>query len=144
MATLVDDGWLWLTDGVDTLKLACVNVTWDILRFPNIDHYEGDFHLGYDLKRKYILVKVNQIIFDTYAKRKTAINTLNTWQDSGLIDLQIQRKSTGAFEEFVGSNTTLPSLMKYGLKNVQKVVNGDREFYIIGKVDFEQKAATTA
>lgn len=144
MATLIDQGWLYVSNGTDIMKLACVKIKWDYVRNPKITHTEGGYHMGYDLLKKWIVIKVSKILFKTYAHRKTALDTLNSWQDSGPYTLKIQRKSTGQFEEWEGSNTSLSVLSTTGFRDIEKLSNRNQEVYSFGKVIFEQTGATSA
>jgi hypothetical protein len=143
MATLINDGWLYLTDGSDIMKLACEQITIDEDREPDITHYTGGGHYGYDLGSRWIIIKVKNIVFKTKANRETAVEKLDSWQAAGTITLKIQASSSEAYEKIDGSNTTLP-VLHYGPKKQEKIAKGDGTVYVIGQIKFEQAGAASA
>ena len=138
MATLINDGWLYLSNGVDIMNLACREISWDIIRAPTISHEVGGFSYGYDLGEEWVMIKVSGIILKSNADVVTFISKFNTWQSSGPISLKIQRNSSVAYEKLDGVYTTFPVLSSKGLSGVKKIAKENGVTYEIGKVMFEQ------
>lgn len=143
MATLINDGWLYLSNGVDIMNLACRNISWDIIRSPTISHEVGGLSYGYDLGEKYIMVKVSGILFGSNADAVTFTLKFNSWLDSGLINLKIQRNTSTAYEKLDGVNTIFPVLSPKGLSGINKIAKEDGVIYEVGKVAFEQAGAAS-
>ena len=144
MANLIEDGWLHLTNGIDTMELACREIKWDVLRAPDITHEVGGWNFGYDLGIKFVIVKVSGILFDTNAKVGIFIDKLNEWLDSGTISLKVQRNTGGSFEPLDGTNTSYPMLSPKGASGIQKIAKENGTVYEVSKCDFEQAGAASA
>lgn len=144
MANLINDGWLYLSNGTDDMKLACREIKWDILRDPDINHEVGGWNFGYDLGTKYIIVKPSGILFKTNADVSTFIDKLNEWLDLGTITLKIQRNTGGNFEALDGTNTSFPVLSPKGASGIQKIAKENGTVYEVSKCDFEQAGAASA
>ena len=138
MATLINNGWLYLSNGIDIMNLACREIKWDIFRDPTISHEVGGLNYGYDLGTKYIIVSVSGILFKNNADVNTFNEKLNSWLDSGPIDLKIQRNTGGAYEKLDGVNTVLPVLSSKGWSGIRKIAKENGVVYEVGKVAFEQ------
>lgn len=136
MATIIDKGWLWLTNGVDTLKLAAEQVFWDEVRDPQISHYPG-FSFGYDQDTNYYLFTVKRLYFDSHSSYDNFKTYVNTWQVAAPFTLKIQRASTGEFESPDGTYEEY-QVLHLGMKKCYKVVNGDEEFYVVENMQFEE------
>ena len=144
MATLINSGWLYLTNGIDIMKLACRGVKIDSIRDPTITHEVGGLSYGYDLGTEFYLVTVSGILFKNVTDKDTFVEKFNAWLNSGPIDLKIQRKTTGEYEKIDGVNTVLPVLSSKGLGGIQKIAKEDGEVYEVGKTIFEQTGALSA
>lgn len=138
MANLIEDGWLHLSDGSDTMKLACRTIKWDTIFQPDISHYEGGFSFGYDLGTNWVMIKVSGIIFKTNADLTIFQTKLSAWQVAGTIRLSVQRKAAGTLETLDASNTIFPVLASKGYSDVTKIEGEDGEHYEVGKIQFEQ------
>ena len=138
MANLIEDGWLILSNGTDTLELACREIKWDVILNPTLDHYEGKFSLGYDLSIEFFIFQVSGILFDTNAKYKIFAAKILDWQHTSPFTLKIQRTLAGAFEYPDGTYITYTVLLQKGFAGAQKISKGDQEYYEIGKVIFEE------
>lgn len=138
MATLINDGWLYLTNGIDIMRLACREISWDIIRDPTIVHEVGGLSYGYDLGTKYIMIKVSGILFGNNADVNTFNEKLNSWLDSGPIDLKIQRNTSVAYEKLDGVNTVFPVLVPKGISGIKKIAKENGVVYEVGKVSFAQ------
>ena len=144
MATLINDGWLYLSDGTDIMMLACREISYDIIRDPDINHDVGALSYGYDMGEKWIQIKVSGIILKTEANKNTFVDKYNSWLDSGLIYLKIQRNTGGAFDKLDGTNTRVEVLSPKGLLGIQKIAKENGVIYEIGKVVFEQSGSLSA
>jgi len=138
MADLIVDGWLHIGNGTDWMKLACREIKWDRIRNPEISHYEGGFSFGYDMGKKWLVVKVSGMIFETNADVNIFNVNLDSWLDSGPILLKIQRTKAGAFEDLIGTHETVQVLVQKGWSDITKIEHEDGETYEIGKIVFEQ------
>ena len=138
MATIIDDGYLELTDGTDTLKLACEEIIVDMVLKPKMKHYEGGTNLGYDLGVNYFIFKVSGVILDSYTKFKNCISYLKSWQASAPFSLKIKRDTTN-YTEWDGSNTTFKVLVKGGLKALEALsITQFEDVWYIGNITFEE------
>lgn len=138
MATLINNGWLYLSDGTDEMKLACREIKWDAMREPEIIHEVGGWSYGYDLDIDYLIIKVSGILFKTSADHVIFETKLRSWQKSGVINLKVQRKVAGDFEPLDGTYTQIQVLAQKGWQDIQKIANEDGEVYEIGKIAFEE------
>lgn len=144
MVDIIDGGWLWLTDGVDYLKLACVEIEHDIMVDPKIEHYFGGTHTGYDLGKKWLVVKISQIKCKSHTDFSTIIDTLMDWQAAETITLSIVRNTSNNKIELDGDNTNFPVLIaKPGLKGLKKTSPDNQDRYELGSLKFEQIGAAS-
>lgn len=141
MANLINDGWLYLSNGTDDMKLACREIKWDIIRDPEIVHEIGAWNYGYDLGTKFVVLKVSGILFKTNANVNTFNEKFNEWLSSGTITLKVQRNTTGDYEKLDGTYTSFPVLSPKGASGIQKIAKANGTIYEVGKVDFEQAGA---
>lgn len=138
MANLIEDGWLHLGNGTDTMKLACRTIKWDTIMQPDISHYEGGMSFGYDLGVNWLMVKVSGIILSSNSDVTIFQTKLSAWQLAGTLQLSIQRKAAGTLETLDASNTIFPVLASKGYSDVTKIEGEDGETYEVGKIQFEQ------
>lgn len=139
MATLISNGWLELTNGVDTMLLffkRCLA----IFNFkPTIKHYSGKAHLGYSLEKQWLEWKVENIILEDHSDFSTFVDTIKDWQSDEPFTLKVKR-SSGSYIEWDGDNTSFLVLVAPpGLNQMEKKSPGDQDgpFYI-RFVKFEQ------
>ena len=137
MANLIEDGWLHLTDGSDTMKLACREIKWDTIFTPDITHFEGGVSFGYDLGVDWLTVKVSGIIFKTNAAFTIFNTKIRAWQKTGF-SLKVQRKAAGDFEPLDGTHTIFPVLLPKGYSDATKIEHAEGETYEVGKAQFDQ------
>lgn len=138
MATLINKGWLYVSNGTDIMKLACLKVTYDLIFNPTISHNLGGINYGYDLSELYAMFKVTRLIFNTEADRSTFISNIISWQQTAPFTFKIQRNTSGNYEKLDGTNTSVLVLIDKGLKNIEKITPGDQERYVINDVLFVQ------
>jgi len=144
MATLINDGWLYLSNGTDDMKLACREIEWDCIRDPDITHEVGGWDYGYDLGINYYIVKVSGILFKSATDKDTFVQKLNSWLGISTITLKIQKNTGGSYEKIDGTNTTLPVLCPKGWSGIKKLAKENGVVYEIGKVQFEQAGSMSA
>lgn len=139
MTDIVVDGWLWLTDGVDYLKLQCKVIMWDFMLDPVISHYFGGSHFGYDLGKRWLVVKAEEILIKSHIDYSNIVDYLKDWQAAGTITLSVVRNSSNNKIELDGDNTDFTVLIKKpGFKGMEKLSPGDQDKYGIGSITFEQ------
>jgi hypothetical protein len=126
------------------MKLACREISWDIIRDPTISHEIGGFSYGYDMGEKWVMIKVSGIILSNNTDKETFIKKFNDWLDSGPIDLKIQRNSSVAYEKLDGDHTTVPVFSSKGLSGIKKIAKENGVVYEVGKVMFEQAGSLSA
>jgi len=136
LATLIDDGWLHLTNGTDTMKLACKRVTWDWKWNPSIVHYAGGGHYGIDLQEQALRVTAQMVLFGSLSDAETFLSTLRTWQDSGTFSLSVSYDGTN-YIKLDGTNSTFTVVSK-GPGKVEKISPASGTIYAVGQVMFEQ------
>ncbi len=130
MATLINKGWLYLTDGSDIMRLACEQIIWDWPWNPDITDYANSGHYGYDLGEESIIIKVKGIIFKTLANHDIYLSNLRAWQKASGFDLKVQVTTGGTFKKLDGTNTVFPCL-SFGPLGNEKVAKENQEIYKI-------------
>ena len=144
MVDIIIDGWLWVTNGSDYLKLGTEEILWDIMVDPKIEHYYGGAHLGYDLEKKWLVLKVIGIKIKSHANYASIVSNLMAWQVAGSMILSVVRNTSNNKITFDGSNSNYPVLIKKpGLKQMQKVSPDNQDRYRIETLTFEQTGTAT-
>lgn len=139
MTIIINNGWLELTNGTDTLLLYFQELKVDFPMEPTIEHIEGSFNYGFDLSLAYLVFKVKGIIILTHADLTNCIDHLKDWQQANPFTLKIKRNTTPDYIEWDGDNTSFTVLMKTGLREMEKLSRGSIDGpYRIGLVIFEQ------
>ena len=136
MATLIDNGWLYLTNDTDIMKLACVGIKHNWKWQPDITHYTGGGHYGFDLGESALTFKASRIIFATQANAETYLSNLRTWQLAGTFKLKVQSTSGGAFLKLDGTNTVFP-VLSHGPTKISKIGNENNVYFEVGSQVFE-------
>ena len=138
MTIVINNGWLELTNGTDTLLLYFETLKVDFAMEPTIEHIEGS-NYGFDLSLAYLVFKVKGIIILTHADLSNCIDYLKDWQQVNPFTLKIKRNTTPNYIEWDGDNTSFTVLMKTGLREMEKLSMGSIDGpYRIGLVIFEQ------
>ena len=137
MATIIDDGWVYLTDGTDVIKAQSREVVYDEIWNPEITHYVGGGSYGYDLGMVTRVWKVKGILFDSHTKYDNFVTYLRSWQTSGTITLGIYRNSSSAYWVCDGTNTTYTVLVR-SLQGARKLAPADGDVWEIGMAVFEE------
>jgi len=144
MTTLIDEGWLYLTNGTNIMRLACRSIQYDRIWEPDHNHEYGGFNYGYDLAKDYFVIKAGGILFNTTAKKDTFEENIALWQQAEAFTLKIQNKTTPAtYTKIGGVYTTLKVLGTKGYSGVHKIA-GEGEFWIIEKMEFISAGSISA
>jgi hypothetical protein len=134
----IGSGWLVLTDGTDTLYLACKNVKWNLkIEGQTIRHYYGKSNSGYDLEKTYLEVRAQRVIMDDDGDFEDMIAWLLDWNADGPFALSIYKNSSSAKIKLDASNTDFEVLLS-NPRNFEKIAPGDRQVYAAGILVFEQ------
>lgn len=134
MTTLISDGWLVLTDGVDEMKLACERITISEKRQPTMNVLPGGVTIGYDLGKSQFSFKVSNIYFKTRTDLETFLEKIRSWQFSGTLTLKVIIDSLGNYVKYNGTDTSTRVL--YTSYSYSKLSPGDYQFYAINKITF--------
>lgn len=137
MATLIDDGWVYLTDGSDVIKARARDILYAEAWDPDIEHYTGNAQFGFWLNRAVRTWKVKGLLFDTHAKYTSFVSNLRSWNNSAPFTLGIYRDSSSNYWECDGTNTTF-TVLAYGIGGGRKIAPEDGTVYEIGLVTFEE------
>lgn len=144
MATLIDDGWLYLSNGSDTMKIACIEISYDHIRDGEANHYEGGINFGYDMNLNYFMIKVSGMVFKTKAAVEIFKDKFNSWLTSAPITLRIQDNTAPTYEKFDGTNTTLTVISPKGYSGYKKIAHENGTVWVIDKCGFEEAGARAA
>ena len=142
MTTLINDGWLVLSNGTDTMKLACETISIDKMRSPEISHFLGGSSFGYDIdKDSFFIAKASNIYFHSHTDAALCQQKLDSWQSAAPFTLQIIRNTSASLTLIGGLYTTITVLMQKGYSGVEKIAKGDQDLWKIGKITFEEAGA---
>lgn len=136
MTNHIDDGWLWITNGTDYLKVFCEHIVWNEVYKPDVEHYEGGVNFGWDLSKYYVIVKAMGVWLNTATKKDNFSSYVKTWQQANTLKIEISKDGTNKVP-LDGTNTTFPMLIVEGLKEIEKMP-GTQQVYRIGDITFEQ------
>jgi len=138
MATLIDNGWLYLTNGTDIMKLYVKRIVIDDNHLdPFLEHFAGGTNVGFWLGERQIMVKALDIMFITQANAEKFIEKLNAWDYAGVYTLKIQVSATPTYFKIDGVNESI-SVLSFGAKEIEKAEKGAGTHYKIASVKFEQ------
>ena len=138
MTILVDNGWLYLDNTTDQMKLYVKRIVIDDNHLdPNIEHYAGGSNMGFWLGERQIIVKALNIIFITQADAEKFIEKLNAWDYAGAYTLKIIVSATPTYFKIDGVNESI-EVLSYGAKETEKAERGAGTKYKIAMVKFEQ------
>ena len=132
MAVLINDGYLELTDGSDTMLLFFLECVADFIFKPKIKHYSGPAHLGYSLRKQWLEWTFRNIILETHADFTLFVDTIKDWQRDEPFTLKVKR-SGGSYIEYDGDNTEYTVMVADGgLKQMEKKSPGSQDgpYYI--------------
>jgi len=138
LTTLINMGWLYLTDGTDIMKIACRKIRWKYIFDPTITHFIGGTSIGYDIGEKYLVITAQGLIFENTSDVETFIQYIDDWQHNGPFTLKIQKNGAGNFHKLDGVNTTYQVLVQKGIQDAYPVANGDATVMEIKSMIFEE------
>lgn len=139
MAPLINNGWLKLTDGSDTMLLFFEECKCDWKLSPTIKHYAAKNHLVYNQQKQWYVWKVKNIHLISHSDFSTFMDTLKDWMSDPPFTFSIIRNTGNDEIEWDGDNETYSvSIAKNGLKGAEKNAPQDGDFYKVGMVVFEQ------
>lgn len=130
MATFDLDGWLILSNGVDTWKVPYQTFEYDLSAEPEIDNLPGDSRIGFDLGSRKRTVKINMLHFESAGDLDDCMDDLEDWNDAGAWDLRIQISSSPTYFPFSKAGSTIKVLFK-DFRGVTKTTKGDIQHFII-------------
>ena len=142
MVTVIDDGWLVLTDGTDTFKVFFQQALVMILFDPTIEHNPGS-HYGFNLV-EYIIIKVSGILFNSTTKYENFMLYMRNWQGTNPFTLSIYKDTSSNKLKLDGENTDFSVLIpSSGIQGGSKIAPEDGEVYRIETITFEQAGASS-
>ena len=137
MTVIVNNGWLWLTDGTDYLKLRCREVTADLIMKPTFIHAPG-VNFSMDVGTWYWVFKASGVIFNSYTDYTNTLAYLQDWQASAAFTLSVLRNTSENAMAFDGTDTTYTVRLKDGIKGIAKPGNENNTVFEIGALTFEE------
>ena len=138
MVTVIDDGWLYLSDGTDILKLFVETFKFKYIKKGTIKHYDGGINLYIPVHKSYLIAVAEGIWLDSVAKVENYQKYIKDWLDSGTFTMKFQYESGGSYLELDGDNESYNVAVKNDLGEVEKVSNGDQEYFYVDKLILEQ------
>lgn len=132
MTTLINDGWLVLTNGVDEMKLACERIEISEKRQPTMNILPGGVNVGYDLGISQFTFNVSNIYFKSRTDLETFLEKIRLWQYSGTLTLKVIIDSSGNLIKYNGTDTSTRVL--YTNLSFTKLTPGDGQYYRVKKI----------
>ncbi len=141
MTVHIADGYLWFGNGSDYLKVFCEHIFYNILVLPEMEHYEGGVNLGFDLSKKWIVIKASGVWLNTNAKYENFVTYISTWQQANTLQVEVIRDGTNKVK-IDGTNTIYPVLMTKGLNEIEKMPE-NQEIFRIDNLSLEQRGVAS-
>ena len=138
MPIIISNGWLWINDGTDWLKLFCQEIKVDFKMEPTFQHVEGSFNMGFDMGKRFLVFKARNVMLETHADFSSCIDYLKDWQAAGTFNLEVVRDTSDNKIEWDGDNTSFVVLLKSGFRDMQKIAPEDGTVFKIGLIIFEE------
>ncbi|MHA1795232.1 MAG: hypothetical protein ACTSUK_03910 [Promethearchaeota archaeon] len=129
-------GWVEISVG-SGYSIQCEDYSWDFDDDITAMDYPSDGHFGFSLLTISRTVRIKNAYFTSQSDLEDFISDLLTSQQSGSYNLKIKTKSNGTYIKWDGSNSTMPVLLK-SMKDIRKMVRGDGEIWVIGRMEFKQ------
>ena len=143
MTNHIEDGRLWLSNnGVDYLKVYCQNIFWTLVFMPEIEHYEGGVNIGFDLGKKFVIIKATGVWLDTNTKYENFVSYITAWQQANTLQVEVSRNTSNDKVKLDGSYTAFPVLITKGLNEMEKMA-GDQQKYMISNLTIEQNGSAS-
>lgn len=139
MTTIINQGFLELTDGSNTFLVYFERLYVDLVREPTIEHIEGGVNYGYDLLKQFLKFYVQNVTLTSHSDFSSFVDYITDWQDAGTFTLKVKRDSTH-YIEWDGDNTSFTVLLAYpGFQKMEKIAPGDQDtLYQIQTMIFEE------
>ena len=142
MTVHINDGYAWLGNGTDYLKVFCEHILWIPVTGPELEHYEGGVSFGVDLSKFFLVIKLQGIWLNTNTKYENYMTYMKSWQQSNTLQIEIQRNIGGTKLKIDGTNTILPVLAMKGFGEFEKMP-GDQDKYRANEVVLEQRGTAS-
>jgi len=141
MTVHIDDGYLWIGNGTDYLKVFCEHIFYSVIFMPELEHYEGGVNFGYDLGKTWVVIKATGVWLNTNTKFENFVSYITTWQQANTLQVEVIRDGANKVK-IDGTNTIYPVLCSKGLADTEKM-NEDQEIFRIDNLNFEQRGAAS-
>lgn len=142
MTDYIADGRLWLSNETDYLKVFCEHIFWTPVTMPEMEHYEGGINLGYDLSKRWIVIKAVGVWLNTNTKYENYVAYMNTWQQANTLRVEIIRDGSNNKVKCDGTNTVYPVLLVGGHKDFEKMPENQQK-YRIESITLEQRGTAS-
>lgn len=136
----VHNGWLWINDGSDHLKVYFQVCKGKVIDEPlMLEHYEGGFNFGIGGGKKYLVLLVQNILIPSHADYEIFMANLLSWQeDDDGFTVEVIRDSSNNKIAWDGTNTAYTMMLKSDVDAIEKKAPGDGDVYVIGKLLLEE------
>ena len=104
MTTLIDKGWLVLTNGADVMKLAVRSITAERRTKTKFTHYVGG-NFSIDLGLSYHVWNCSGLIFDSVANMETFLAYTQTWQQTAAFTMYVYKDGSSNKIKWNGTDT---------------------------------------
>jgi hypothetical protein len=138
MTVIINDGWLYLSDGTDELKLFVETFKYKYIKKGRLKHYDGGVNLFIPVFKEYLIAVAQGVWLNSVVKVENYSKYLKDWLDGGTFNLKFQYVSGGSYLKLDGDNTIFPVAVKNDLGEIEKISNGDQEFFYVDKLILEQ------
>jgi hypothetical protein len=141
MGVIINEGWLVLSKGSDSMLVYFEECKVDWKTNPTSRHYSGPTHLRYTTKKQWYEFKVKNIWLTSHANFSSFIDYITDWHNNTpyTFTLKVIRNTSTDYIEWDGDNTEfVVSIKKDGLRDEEKVSPHDGSIYRIGMIIFEQ------
>ena len=138
MTVIINDGWLKVDDGSDSMRLMFEQCKIDWFLEPTIKHYAGGAHSGYTTGKRWLVFKVINIWFTTHTKFDDFTTYITSFQDDGAFELEIYRNTDSDKLQIDGNDSWDVMIQKHGIKEMQKYGFENEQIYQIGQLMLEE------
>ncbi len=108
---------------------------------PEMEHHEGGINLGWDLSKKWVVIKATGVWLNTDTKYENFVIYMTTWQQANTMQVEIIMDGTNKVK-IDGTNTIYPVLCTKGLQETEKMPE-NQEIFKINNLNFEQRGAAS-
>ena len=137
MATLINKGWLYLTNETDIMRVEFSKLSYDIKTKSNISHYGGGTNTSFNIGEQYLVIKIKNLWLRSKTEFETFTANILSWNKASGIKTSIEIDSSGTFWKLDGTNTKFWMRLKGGIASIEQVspVSG---IVKAGSIGFEQ------